>query len=103
MQRSLQIAAQSTKALEDVAEATRANTMLLQPMLAKQMRAYVAVDHGRATFQDENLRFDSAPVFTNTGFTPARNVCYSAVAEILATDQPEAFVFAQAELKRNDA
>lgn len=103
MQASLVNAAATTSALQDVAQATRRNTELLQPMLAKQMRAYVSVDFGQATYQDETWNFGSSPVLTNTGLTPARNVCFSVNADVLEMNLPTNFVFAAGEMNRNDA
>ncbi len=101
--RSLEIAASTTRTLQEVADATRNNTALLQPMLQKQMRAYVAVDLGQATYQDENLRFSANAVLTNTGLTPARDVSFSITAAILDLQQANTMEFPQGEARENDA
>lgn len=57
------------------------------------MRAYISVEPGLGTYQDKYLRFASAPIVTNTGFTPARNVSYQVMAAILDTLPCEDHVF----------
>jgi hypothetical protein len=103
-QNSLRIAAESGAALKEVAEATKNNALLMSGMLRKQMRAYIAVDIGSTTYQDENARFDSAPVLINTGFTPALEVSYRAQAAVLSTNLSSDFEFSAAgPLYGNDA
>src|SRR5581483_11583584 len=102
-QRSLEIAAATTVALEQVAEATRRNTALLQPMLQKQMRAYVAVDLGMPTLQNAQLRFAASAVLSNTGMARARNVSYAIRAQIVSLDEALETEFLDQELLVNDA
>jgi hypothetical protein len=65
-----------------VAEATKNNAVLMSGMLHKQMRAYISVEVGTATFQSQHLRFEAIPTLTNNGLTPARNVCFKILADI---------------------
>jgi hypothetical protein len=89
--RSIDEARRSADAMHDVAEATRNNAVLLSGMLSKQMRAYLTVEIGSALYQDEHLRFEARPVLTNNGLTPARNVCFRVMADILeGTNAPPA-------------
>jgi hypothetical protein len=102
--KSIGEATRAATAMEGMVEATRNNANLMQAILHKQMRAYVAVDIGRGTYQDGRLRFAAAPVVNNTGFTPARNVSFRVMADILDTKLPKTFQFPEfAELKINDA
>ena len=104
MKISLRIADQSANAMEKVANATKNNAVLMQGILSKQMRAYLAVDIGQAVYQDQNLRFGSSPVLTNTGFTPAKNVSFRVMADVLPIKLPENFQFADfGEKQINDA
>ena len=93
MDRSITEATKATQATNSIATVTRENAALMQSILHKQMRAYVSVDAGQATYQDEKLRFAGMPVITNTGFTPARNVSHHVMAAILDTHLREDFVF----------
>lgn len=90
---SITQATRSATAMEQVGEATRNNATLFQTILHKQMRAYLAVDIGQAIYQDKNLKFESDPILVNTGFTPARNVCYRVMADILPTNLPNNYKF----------
>lgn len=108
MERSITEAANSAKATGIVAEAMSNNTKLLgttvetnkriadrQVLVSEmQLRAYVSVIIGTATYQDrgKNLRFEGKPVLVNSGQTPAREVTYAAKAAILAVPLPEDFV-----------
>jgi len=80
---TISISGRSVLAMQEVAQATRDNASLLQGIMHKQMRAYIAVDLGLATYQDERLRFAAQAVLVNTGFTPARNVSSKIRADIL--------------------
>jgi hypothetical protein len=73
----------SADAMHEVAEATRNNAVMMSGMFHKQMRAYLTVEIGTALYQDERLRFEAKPVLTNNGLTPARNVCFRVMADIL--------------------
>lgn len=86
MERSISEAAKATLATASIATVTRENAALMQSILHKQMRAYVSVDGGQATYQDGKLSFAATPVITNTGFTPARNLSYHAMAAVLDTN-----------------
>ncbi len=80
---SLEVQARSATAMRDVAEATKNNAVLMSAMFGKQMRAYLAVDIGTASYQDEHNIFEAIPVLTNFGLTPARNVSFRLMADIL--------------------
>jgi hypothetical protein len=82
-QRSLTEQAKSATAMRDVADATKNNSITMQTMFHKQMRAYLTVEIGGALYQDEHLRFEAKPVLTNNGLTPARKVCFRVMADIL--------------------
>jgi hypothetical protein len=93
MRNSIAQATRAADAMHDVADATKANALLMQTMVSKQMRAYLAVDMGAPTCQDGNNRFAGAPVIVNNGFTPAKNVSYRAAAGILDTALSKDFKF----------
>ena len=61
----------------------------------RQIRAYLSVLIGGATYQDlsNNLHFAVQPVLLNTGHTPARKVRYRATAAILSADEAAAYKF----------
>jgi hypothetical protein len=99
MDRSITEATKATQATNSIATVTRENAALMQSILHKQMRAYVSIDAGQATYQDEKLRFAGMPVITNTGFTPARNVSHHVMAAILDTHLRDDFVFEKYGLK----
>lgn len=93
MERSISEAAKATEATAQIATATKENAMLMQSILHKQMRAYVSVDAGQATYQDGVLRFAAIPVMTNTGFTPARRLSFHAMAAVLDTNLRDDYIF----------
>ncbi|MGN6383746.1 MAG: hypothetical protein ACTHMK_14175 [Dyella sp.] len=86
MERSISEAAKATQATAQIAAVAKENATLMQSLMHKQMRAYVSVDAGQATFQDGALRFAAIPVITNTGFTPARKLSFHAMAAVLDTN-----------------
>lgn len=90
---SIAEAIRAATAMEEVAKATKDNAVLMQGVMHRQMRAYISVDLGEAFYQDANFKFGSKPVFENTGFTPARKVCYWVSADILPSDTPADFSF----------
>jgi hypothetical protein len=92
-QQAIGEAKRSADAMQRVAQATESNAVLLGGMLAKQMRAYVAVNIGRGTAQRGDLYFGSQPEITNVGLTPAKKVSYRVQAAILATGLPKDYVF----------
>jgi hypothetical protein len=81
-QRAIGETKRSADAIQSMADATKSNAANMQSMFAKQMRAYVTVDVGRAIYQDATLRFEAIPIITNNGLTPATNVCFKILAEI---------------------
>lgn len=104
MRSSIEQAARSADAIASVAEATKANAALVQGVMQKQMRAYIAVNIGKATYQDANNRFASSPEITNTGLSPARNVSYRMAAAILDAHTLKEYVFPEpAQSFQNDA
>jgi hypothetical protein len=89
-------AKRSADAMRDVADATKNNALLMSDMLSKQMRAYIQVNFGTSTAQrGEGVNFGSWPEIVNAGLTPAQNVSYRIMADILdakmmlADDFPE--------------
>jgi hypothetical protein len=60
-----------------------------------ELRAYLSIGIGQATFQerDKGLRFEGRPILTNNGHTPAHNVSYKASAAILPNPPPSNFPF----------
>jgi hypothetical protein len=90
---SIKQATRSADAMQSVAEATRSNAALMEDILHKQMRAYVAVDTGNTVYQDGRLRFGSSPSLLNTGFTPAKNLRYRVSAAILDFPLPSDYKF----------
>ena len=61
----------------------------------QQMRAYLTVVIGDATFQvrANNLKFDAKPKLVNSGHTPARKVSYRIGADVLPVPIPKDFGF----------
>ncbi len=92
-QAAIREAARAADETGAIAVATRNNAALMQSIMHKQMRAYIAVDIGRAIYQDERLKFEADPILVNTGFTPAKNVSFKIVADILSADLPDKFKF----------
>lgn len=103
MSKSIAEAANAANAMKEIAAVTKENATLMEGILRKQMRAYIAVDIGGATYQDANLRFEAAPVIVNTGNTPAKHVSYKMKAAVLNAESPEALSFEEGEWKLNDA
>jgi hypothetical protein len=86
MQASIAEAARSTSALKKIAKVTADNANLMKGVMHQQMRAYIAVEVGTATYQDRNLKFAANPVIVNSGYTPARNISFSTKAAILTIE-----------------
>jgi hypothetical protein len=104
MKNSIAEANRSANAMERSGHIAQGTLEHARVRSAQQMRAYVSVDIGTATYQDTKLRFASGPTITNTGYTPARNVSYQVMAEILDADLPPDHVFEKfAEKRVNDA
>jgi|SRR5579859_929432 len=107
--------AQSTSMQKSVAEATRLASAMevvskgitissktaidsvaaLRERTAQQMRAYLTIMVGSASFQerDKNIRFEARPLLINCGHTPAHEVAYKAKAAILPVPLPADFDF----------
>jgi hypothetical protein len=92
--RAIEEAKRSADAMHDVARVTKENAVMMSGMFAKQMRAYLSVEFGTAIYQDKNHRFEAMPMLANTGLTPARNVCFKALAAIHDGTQPNEPSFA---------
>jgi hypothetical protein len=97
MKQSIKEAARAAAAMEVVAEnmgksaATAAESVAtLKDRTALQLRAYLTVIIGGATYQDrsKSLKFDARPLLVNNGNTPAYNVSYAANASILPVPLP---------------
>ena len=104
--RALEEQTRAADAMRDVADATKNNATLVQKIMQTQMRAYVSVTTGTATYQDENNKFASNPLITNTGLSPAKNVSTWIQAGILDTNFPKGFKFPEPEANaasENDA
>jgi hypothetical protein len=81
-EKAIREATRSANAMQDVAEATTRNALMMRDIFAKQMRAYLTVEGGRAWAQTDTAQFQGQPVITNNGLTPARNVCFKVLAGI---------------------
>jgi len=81
--------------MRDVADATKNNANLMSSMLSKKMRVYIQINIGKSTAQrGEDVVFGSWPEIVNVGLTPAKNVSYRVMADVLdvatsASDVPE--------------
>lgn len=66
----------------------------MKGVMHQQMRTYIAVEVGTATYQDENFKFAAKPELVNSGYTTARNLSYSAKAAIFPIEniRPQDFV-----------
>jgi hypothetical protein len=93
MERSITEAARAAAAMEKVATATTENATRMPELLRKQMRAYLSIDIGTATYQDAHFRFGASPLITNYGLTPARNVRWHALAAVVDGTNPETTEF----------
>jgi hypothetical protein len=83
MANSIAEASRAAAAQEGIAQATKENAELMQGVLHKQMRAYLIVEIGGGIYQDFNKRFEVRPSLLNSGFTPAIDMSYWALAGIL--------------------
>lgn len=102
MQASIAEAVKTTTAMEIVAEgvkisanAATESVATLKEVTSKQMRAYLTVVIGSATYQErmKNLKFAARPRLVNTGHTPAHKVKFKCNAAILPAVLPEDFTF----------
>jgi hypothetical protein len=91
--RALEEQTRAADAMRDVADATKNNATLVQKIMQTQMRAYVSVTTGTATYQDDINNFASSPLITNTGLSPAKKVSTWIQADILDTTFPKDFKF----------
>jgi hypothetical protein len=105
MERHIREAANSAKAMQDVAKAMTTNTVLMAESVATskqiadqqkvvtemQLRAYVSVVIGGGLYQErgKGLRFEARPVLVNSGSTPARKVVHTAHAAIFPAPLPK--------------
>jgi hypothetical protein len=86
---AIEEAKRSAVAMRDVADATKNNAVLMSSMLSKQMRAYIQINIGKSTAQREvGIGFGSWPEIVNVGLTPAKNVSYRVMADILDSTTP---------------
>lgn len=102
MQTSLEEAARSASAMEDVArhievsaKAAQESVAALKERTAQQMRAYVSAPFLVALFQERarGVHFEGRFRLVNTGLTPARNVAHRARAAIMPFPLPSGFDF----------
>jgi len=98
MEKSINEAANAAKAMDELAKATKRNTDLLEPMLQKQMRAYLTVESEGPTYQTAYLRFAGALAISNSGLTPARNISYWVNCDVLPVPLPTDFSFPRPEI-----
>jgi len=101
MDSSIKESSRAANAMEAVATATTNNANLMQTLLHKQMRAYVVIDSGTATYQDKNNVFAANVLLKNSGYTPARKISYCITAGIIrAPELPDDFIFSSPETNR---
>jgi hypothetical protein len=102
MEKSIKEATRAAAAMETLAKsadisskAATESVTALKERTAQQMRAYLTVVIGGATYQDraKNLKFAGRPRLVNTGHTPAHNVGFKSRAAILPVQLPEDFDF----------
>lgn len=93
MDRHISEAARSADAMEKIATTIDAGNKAV-------MRAYLTVTIGSISLYQErrepgqpDLKFETRPNLTNTGNTPARNVCIRIAADILSIPIPQSFQF----------
>jgi hypothetical protein len=67
----------------------------------RQMRAYLSVRFGGVVLQDNttNYRFEVRMILANTGHTPADEVNYRAVADVLPFPLPDDFTFSMPDIQ----
>jgi len=109
MKTSIDQATRAGSAMEKVAEAMSANVEIVRGVAATnkeladrqsklwpmQMRAYITVIVGTATYQDikNNIKFAAGPEIVNTGNTPAHKVTHRINAAILNFPIDDSFTF----------
>jgi len=102
MQHSIEISTRAATAMERLADASTTSSRaatdsvaMLRERTAAQSRAYLTVVIGGGTYQDRanNLRFEVKPLVVNTGQTPAHNVRYQAVCQVLPHPLDNGFGF----------
>jgi hypothetical protein len=107
VQASIAEAVRSARAMEAVAESMASNVKSVQQSIAisrqiadtqklatiLQSRAYLSVFFNTAVFQDANRIFEASAVLKNHGNTPAYDVTFSAVSEIVSLPLPDDFAF----------
>lgn len=87
MEKSIAEATRAASAMESVAEATKNNAILMQGILHKQMRAYLAFDSAGCVPQDAstNWKFEVRFHIKNFGHSPAQSVNVNSALVILDT------------------
>jgi hypothetical protein len=109
MAASIEEAARSASAMERVAQSMATNTEQIiatvainreianrQKLLGEaQLRAFLAVNVGDATYQDQaaNLLFEARPTLVNSGATAAKNVSWEIAAKVLPIPLPQNYTF----------
>ncbi|WP_199545003.1 hypothetical protein [Paraburkholderia kururiensis] len=102
MKESIAASIRAAVAMEKVAissargsQAASESVAALRERTAQQMRAYLSVVTGGATYQEsqKGLRFEANPVILNTGHTPAHRVNAVIRADILPLPLPDDFSF----------
>lgn len=102
MERSIAEAGKAAVAMQGVAAASNLSVAQVTASVANQkmfgqmqMRAYLSVLIGGATFQEgqKGLKFGSSPLLKNTGFTTARKIRWRIGVAILPVPLPPDFKF----------
>jgi hypothetical protein len=102
MERSITEAAKAASAMEGVATAMENNAKNTETVVSQQrrfgemqMRAYLSVLIGSATYQERerNWKFEARPLLKNTGNTTARKIKWRIGAAILPIPLPDDFKF----------
>ncbi|MHB1992914.1 hypothetical protein [Metallibacterium scheffleri] len=93
MQESISEATRSTAAMQSIATATKENALLMQGVMCKQMRAYLAFDTAVCVPQDDNTqwRFEVRFFIKNFGHTIANAVNVASVLQIMEYPLPDSF------------
>lgn len=95
MEESVAEAARAAVAMEKLATNSETSMNAGKKMASQQMRAYLTVVFGGATYQEKskNYFFGGMPKVVNSGHTPAHKVRYRAKADILPVPLPYQFDF----------
>jgi len=96
MERSIEQATRSAKAMEAMAVSNATNSAQIAESVSlsrKAMRTRISVLIGGATYQERDVKFEARPQIVNRGATEARDVRWKIDAAILPTPIPADFKF----------